>query len=292
MTKGSYIGMMFLLGSMILNVTLAASVTRDGTVRKEILADGRVATAKTRFARKENHALEGVENADPVADTSLEPEDNEAVPDPNEPPEVEEHEEHVPDQFEIDDDDYDGTGGGKECPPNGYGGYCVNAYGFSRPDCKRRAAHYGDVMWICSQCAWAKDDMWMTEEGCTQKMDMALDMGDAKWHRVDVIPTPPPTDGPWIMSPVEGDAAQVASEATTGYSMQNSGTCAKPITTQAECDAAATALGRPDTSSQINANPSSTYDPPYCHEEEGELRFKDGEAGSLCSTAEPCLCMN
>jgi len=73
------------------------------------------------------------------------------------------------------------------------------------------------------------------------------------------------------------------------YKVQESGTCDHPITILSECDAAAKALGRPSVTSRWNDSPDYAGDPPYCHEEEGELRFKNGTAGT-CSNAKPCLC--
>jgi len=69
----------------------------------------------------------------------------------------------------------------------------------------------------------------------------------------------------------------------------NSGKCTEPITTQPECNDAAKALGRPNIITRINNFPEWAGDPPYCHEEDGELRFKNGTVGT-CSDAKPCLC--
>ena len=69
------------------------------------------------------------------------------------------------------------------------------------------------------------------------------------------------------------------------------GACAVPITTLAECSAAAAALGLDDTTSAYDGQTVSAYDPPHCYFEGGELKLNsDGTNTGACSMQDQCLC--
>ena len=78
---------------------------------------------------------------------------------------------------------------------------------------------------------------------------------------------------------------------TLSYTLRESSSCTVPITTLAECSAAAAALGLDDTTAAYDGQTATSYDPPHCYFEGGELKLNmDGTNTGACSTQDQCLC--
>ena len=81
--------------------------------------------------------------------------------------------------------------------------------------------------------------------------------------------------------------------ATTRFFSQRYGSCIHPVTTIADCAAAATYLNYYVTNPVDDHHHAYSHDPPYCYFEDGQLKFNsDGSNTGACSTGDVCLCAN